>query len=330
MKILDLTTDSLLLPARSDSVEVVHCQTGRAVMHSGCPKVPPRGMAFRLVLELLRARRYDWIIVPPAHVNWTTGNGFLRKWIKRTLAWFLQHPKAARFARQAVFGSRARFAVTDYSDQFYPSEFALTCIEPAHYFQLNVPRKLVGSRMGPAETLIHYLPTVIQDDLIDSLVSQRTGEAAYDVFVAGSYHNEQRLKQLDATRLLTSRGWKVFELGERSFGKFTTGILDSKLCMSGKGLAYHCFRPLEAAAAGAAPVSHGPEEGTYHDYIDGENCFLYDPSIDPAGIADFVEEALRHPDRIQKVVEGARKLLNHRHRASVLASNFLSLLRQTT
>lgn len=328
MKILDLTTDSLLLPVRSAEVEVVHCQTGRAVMHSGCPKSPPRSAIPRLLLELLRARRYDWIVVPPAHTQWTTGNGVFRRAIKRTLAWFLAHPSAARFARRLLFGKSTRFLVTDYSDQFYPSEFALKCIEPAHYFQLNVPRDLVGQRLGPASTLIHYLPTVIQDELIDSLVAKRSGDGEHDVFVAGTYHNEQRVKQLEATRILTERGWSIFELGEKSFGKFTTGILASKLCMSGKGLAYHCFRPLEAAAAGAAPVSHGPEEGTYHDYVHGENCFLYDPKLTPPEIADFVESILKDPILIPKVVEGARTLLNQKHRASVLATNLLHILQQ--
>jgi hypothetical protein len=326
MKILDLTTDSLLLSVRAAEVEVVHCQTGRGVMHSGCRKTPPRSAILRLMLELLRARRYDWIVVPPSHIGWTTGNGFLRRLIKRSLRWFQVHPTAARHVRHLVFGRSARFVVTDYSDQFYPSEFALTCIEPVHYFQLNVPRELVGKRLGPANTYIHYLPTVIQDDLIDSLQAGRTGEAVHDVFVAGTYHNDQRLKQLEATRLLKARRWKVFELGEKSFGKFTTGLLGSTLCMSGRGLAYHCFRPLEAAAAGAAPVTHLPEKGTYHDYIHGVNCFLYDPQFTPEEIADFVESILKDPVLVPKVVQGARALLNQKHRASELAKYILGLL----
>jgi hypothetical protein len=330
MKILDLTTDSLLLPVRSAEIEVVHCQSGRAVMHSGCPKTPPRSAFPRLMLELLRARRYDWIIVPPSHIGWTTGNGFFRRLIKRSLRWFQGHPAVARLIRRLVFGGSARFVVTDYSDQLHPSEFALTCIEPVHYFQLNVPRVLVGKRLGPANTLIHYLPTVIQDDLIDSLHAGRSGAAEHDVFVAGTYHNDQRLKQLDASRQLTARGWKVFELGEKSFGKFTTGLLASTLCMSGRGLAYHCFRPLEAAAAGAAPVSHEPEEGTYHEYVHGENCFLYAPHLSPAEIADFVESILKDPILVPKVVEGARALLNQKHRASVLAENILNTIQTPT
>jgi glycosyltransferase involved in cell wall biosynthesis len=326
MKILDLTTDCLFLKAPPDLVQVVHCQTGRAVMHSGCPKQAPRSMILRLVLELLRARRYDWIIVPPSHVRWTIGNSVVKRIIKKMMGWLIDHPRVAFFMRNAIFGKRARFAVIDYSDLFQPSEFALNCIEPVHYFQLNVPRKLVGQRIGPAGTLIHYLPTVIQDELIDSLQSQRHAEGGHDVFVAGTYHNEQRVKQLDATRLLTNRGWKVFELGERSFGKFTAGILDSKLCMAGKGLAYHCFRPLEAAAAGAAPVTHESEEGAYHEYINGENCFLYDPLLQPKEIADYFEYILGQPSQVAKVVAGARELLNNRHRASVLSKNLLGIL----
>ncbi|MFD0892790.1 hypothetical protein KBB96_15310 [Luteolibacter ambystomatis] len=327
MKILDLTTDSLLLVARSPEVEVVHCQTGNAVMHSGCPKKAPRSAMVRLAFELLRGRRYDWVIVPPVHITWTTGNGFLRRQVKRIAAWFFKNPDAARFMRRVFFGSKARFAITDYSDQFRPSEFGLTCIEPDHYFMLNVPCDLVGTCMGPRNTLIHYLPTVMPDELIDSLGAQRTGPGGHDIFVAGIYHNEQRIKQREATQILAARGYKVFELGEKSFGKFTAGLLDSKLCMAGKGLAYHCFRPLEAAAAGAAPVVHGAEEGTYHDWVNGENCFLYDPELTAEGIADFVEEALRTPERILPVVEGARRLLNERHRASALASNLLRTFR---
>jgi hypothetical protein len=326
MKILDLTTDSLLLPVRSADVQVVHCQTGRAVMHSGCPRTPPRSAIPRLMLELLRARRYEWIIVPPCHIDWTTGNGLLRRVIKKTLRWFHGRPAAARLVRRLMFGQSARFVVTDYSDQFYPSEFALACIEPVHYFQLNVPRQLVGRRLGTAGTLVHYLPTVIQDELIDSLQAGRTGQPVHDVFVAGTYHNDQRLKQLDATRLLSARGWKVFELGEKSFGKFTTGLMASTLCMSGRGLAYHCFRPLEAAAAGAAPVSHEPEQDTYHDYIHGENCFLYPPDLSPEEIADFVASILNDPILVPKVVHGARNLLNQKHRASVLAKNILNAI----
>lgn len=326
MRILDLTTDSLLLPVRSTEVVVVHCQTGRAVMHSGCPKTPPKGAIWRLVLEILRARRNDWIVVPPIHVDWTTGNGFVRRWLKTILRWMQNHTSIARFFRRLVFGSSARFVVTDYSDQFHPSEFALNCIEPMHYFQLNVPRDLVGKKLGPAGTRIHYLPTVIQDDLIDSLQSGRSSKSEHDVFVAGTYHNEQRLKQLTATRILTERGWKIFELGEKSFGKFTAGLLGSTLCMSGRGLAYHCFRPLEAAAAGSAPVSHLPESGTYHDYVHGENCFLYDPALSPDEIANFVESILKDQVLVPKVVEGARALLNQKHRASVLAKNLLEVL----
>jgi hypothetical protein len=250
----------------------------------------------------------------------------MRRLIKQTLRWLQRHPALVRMIRRFVFGRSARFAVTDYSDQFHPSEFALTCIEPVHYFQLNIPRELVGRRIGPANTLIHYLPTVIQDDLIDSLQAGRIEEAKHDVFVAGTYHNDQRIKQLDATRLLTARGWKVFELGEKSFGKFTTGLLGSTLCMSGRGLAYHCFRPLEAAAAGAAPVTHLPEKGTYHDYIHGVNCFLYDPQFTPEEIADFVESILKDPVLVPKVVQGARALLNQKHRASELAKYILGLL----
>lgn len=330
MKILDLTTDSLLLSARSTEVVVVHCQTGRAVMHSGCPKTPPKSAMMRLIFEILRARRYDWIVVPPIHVDWTTGNGFVRRLIKQILRWLQNHTSIARFLRKMIFGTSARFMVTDYSDQFHPSEFALVCIEPVHYFQLNVPRDLVGKALGPADTRIHYLPTVIQDDLIDSLQSGRSSESEHDVFVAGTYHNDQRIKQLTATRILAERGWKIFELGEKSFGKFTTGLLGSTLCMSGRGLAYHCFRPLEAAAAGAAPVSHLPENGTYHDYVHGENCFLYDPSLSPAEIADFVESILKDRILVPKVVEGARALLNRKHRATALAKNLLEIILAST
>lgn len=99
--------------------------------------------------------------------------------------------------------------------------------------------------------------------------------------------------------------------------------------MSGRGLAYHCFRPLEAAAAGAAPVSHEPEEGTYHDYVHGENCFLYDPKLSPAEIADFVESILKDPVLVPNVVQGARDLLNQKHRASVLAKNLLCIIHQS-
>jgi hypothetical protein len=330
MKILDLTTDSLLLPARSQSVKVIHCQMGAAVMHSGCPRVPPRWIVLRLLLEILRARRYDWIVVPPVHVKWTVANSRSRRLLKRLMAWLTTHPKIACAVRGVLFGRQARFVVIDYSDQFEPSEFALACIEPQHYFQLNIPRDLVGRRLGPASSLIHYLPTVIQDELIDSLAMRQGAKRGHDVFVAGTYHNPQRVKQLDACRLLAKRGWKIFELGEKSFGKFTEGLLDSTLCMAGRGLAYHCFRPLEAAAAGAAPIWHEPEAGTYHDYVHGENCFLYDPSLQPDEIADFIEPLLGDPGRIAKVVDGARELLNTRHRASALASNLLRVLQQSS
>lgn len=326
MKILDLTTDSLLLTARKEGIKVVHCQTGPAVMHSGCKKNPSIAELFRLVAELARARQYDWIIVPPAHIGWTIANSLPKRVIKKFMGWLCRHPNAAGMIRRTVFGARAKFAVTDYSDQFSPSEFALICIQPRHYFQLNVPEELVGRRIGPGGTLVHYLPTVIQDELIDSLAALQGGERANDIFVAGTYHNDQRLKQLEACRILSSRGRKVFELGERSFGKFTSGILDSRLCMAGRGLAYHCFRPLESAAAGAAPITHYPESGTYHDYRHGENCFLYNPEFTSEQLADFVETILKEPDTITQVVKGARMLLNTRHRATALAQNLINVL----
>ncbi len=299
-------------------------------MHSGCSKKPPRFNKLKILLEMLRARQYDCVVLPPIHVEWTIANSLWRKLAKYILGSMIRYPSVFRFGLGIVFGSNMRFIVTDYSDQFAPSQFSLNCVRPEHYFMLNVPRELVGKKMGPAGTLIHYLPTVIQDDLIDSLSIRLPAERDNDVFIAGTYHNTLRERQLEAAHILAERGRKVFELKERSFEKFSSGILSSKVCMAAKGLSYHCFRPLEAAAAGAAPVWHYPENDAYHDYIHGRNCFIYDPTLDPSQIADFVEVVLGNPDGISLVVQGARELLNTKHRASSLAGLILNVLDQKT
>ena len=326
MRILDLTTDCLLLSVKDPKWLIKHCQSGPSVMHSGCPKRPPRFSQFKLLFELLRARRYDWVILPPVHVEWTVANGAWRKLIKGILGSMIRYPSIFRFGICLVFGRNSRFVITDYSDEFAPSRFALDCLRPEHYFMLNVPSSLVGKRIGPANTLVHYLPTVIQDDLIDTLSARFPAQRENDVFIAGTYHNSLRENQLEAVQILAERGCKVFELKERSFEKFSAGILNSKLCMAAKGLSYHCFRPLEAAAAGAAPIWHSSENDAYHDYVHGENCFLYDPILNPSQIADFVELVLKQPDQILQVVQGSRELLNTKHRASSLAGIILRVL----
>lgn len=329
MRVLDLTTDCLLLVSVPPGSQVRHCQTGPAVMHSGCPKQPPSYFTFRVFREILRGRRYSYVIFPPIHLNWTIANNPVRKLVKRMLSWIMRHPALAHSLLRLIFGRKTRFAITDYSDMFEPSQFALQCIRPEHYFMLNVPRVLVGKQIGPRNTMIHYLPTVIQDELIDSLTKQHPNHREYDVFIAGTYHNSLREMQREAAQILAKRGYKVFELKEKSFEKFSAGILNSKLCFAAKGLSYHCFRPLEAAAAGAAPVWHGAEHDTYHDYVHGENCFLYDPQSTAVEIADFVETMLQNPARILQVIVGARKLLLDQHRGSTLARHLWRILETT-
>ena len=100
MKILDLTRDSLLLSLSEPGTEVVHCQTGGALMHSGCPKKRPRWVLFRLPFELLRARRYDWVILPPVHVTWDAGNRTLVRQAKAAMARMMGFPSLARMLRK--------------------------------------------------------------------------------------------------------------------------------------------------------------------------------------------------------------------------------------
>jgi len=99
-----------------------------------------------------------------------------------------------------------------------------------------------------------------------------------------------------------------------------------QLCLAGRGLGYHCDRAFEAAAAGAAPVLHSPEANTYHDYVHKVNCFLYDPALEPEQIADFVQDILRDPESIPIVAEGARRLLESRHRATVVVDYLYGIL----
>lgn len=325
-KVLDLTTDCLLLGNNPSNCTVTHCQTGPSVMHSGCAKKTKRFTIIRLLFHLLFARKYDWIVVPPVHLNWTISNSGSKKLIKKLMGVIADRPFLIKTLRRIIFGKKTRFIVTDYSDMHLPSEFACKAFEPEHYFMLNIPRTMVGTLIGSSNTKVHYLPTVIQDDLIDSLQSQKNTFKEYDVFIAGEYHNQMRINQLEAAGILQDQGYKVYELRERSFEKFCRGILNSKLCFAAKGLSYHCFRPLEAASAGAAPVWHLPENDTYHDYHDRENCFLYHPSLNPHEIAEFVKEALRDNENIEVVANGALNLLNCKHRASKLSSYLWSFL----
>lgn len=326
MKILDLTTDSFILPLNKQGVDVVHCQTGNSILHSGCPKKPGRWAFLRLAFEILRARRYDFVFVPPTHVTWNLGNGFLGRNAKRILARGMKFPQVSRFLRHLIFGRNAHFVIIDYSDQLYPSEFGLKCIEPAHYFMINAPTNLVGRKTGPADSRVHYLPSIIDDTFINSLIPSSKTERINDVFVAGYYHNNQRIKQQKATEILGKRGWTVFELEEKSFGKFKESLHTSKLCMAGRGTGYHCLRMLEAAASGAAPICHTPEEGTHHEWVHEKNCFLYDHSLTPEEIADFVESILRNPQSISRAALGAWNLLNSHHRASALSKNIYDVL----
>jgi len=85
----------------------------------------------------------------------------------------------------------------------------------------------------------------------------------------------------------------------------------------------------EAALARAVPVIDTPPGDMVHDFLDGHNCIIVDPSVD--AIVDRLDQLLRDPQTIDRVAEQAFQLAQRKHTlAACSASLFLEIDRATS
>lgn len=327
MRILDLTTDSTV-SANTLGVEVDHLPCGRSVLPSGRSKDDPGVGYAKLALASLRARsgRYDWVLLPPLHATWTVGNSRKQVFIKAIIRGISSSPLLSTVFRWIILGS-VKVCQVDNSDQLRPSEIGVKIFRPQLYLMANAPSDLVGRTLpwGNGKTLLFRIPMMMDDAAIDKLAAvSENAERPNDIFITGIYHHPQREKQLQASKILSERGRKVFELQERGFEKFSQGLASSKLCFAGQGLGYFSIRMCECVAAGAVPVLNEPDDPIDFGFLNGINAVVYPADATPEQIADAVEAILEQPQRIPEIKIQAENLMNSQNRRSALADRILS------
>lgn len=328
MKIIDFTADSIVVAAKSDLIQIRHCPTGPAIAHSGCSQEYGIKQKLLVVLGLLGVmlRRYDVVILPPTHVDWRISNSMLKKACKEIVKIVSNQTFLCRLIRKIFIGNKTKIGIIDNSDLQKISGEIIRITNPDVYFMAHLRTSEMKKYQGK-KVKIKQLPLLLADQIVEKLRANKTKtEKTHDVFIAGSYHCPERQRQLEASKILTERGYKVLELKERGFDGFVRAIQMCRFGFAGRGLGYFCNRPFEIGAAGAVVITHTP---IYQDllipFVHEENCLLYPHEFTPSQIADFVENYINQPySYYEKLTKSINHMIDKKNVTSSLSHAIIS------
>ncbi len=111
-----------------------------------------------------------------------------------------------------------------------------------------------------------------------------------------------------------------------SFEEYQRLTARSWLTLSPQGFGYNGFRHYEAMLLHSVPVINRHQPEVMHDFVDGENCFLYEPHE----LRTRLEAALADMHHLRAMSRGLRAFALEHHSFSGVAQFILDSLKWGT
>ena len=266
----------------------------------------------KIAWRLLR-REYDVIALGPLQVDRTSGLSWRGRLVKQMISGIAASPTLSWLVRQLLCGTRSSVAILDISYATWLSKAALRLFRPVVYFKRN----LLKSDLDASEWNLQVFPMAVEP------FSAVPAAKRTDLFVCGAYTNDARKAALAAARVLQQLGWKV-DIVEQAiaYEEYRLRLAAARLVICFQGYGFHTWRMYEAALARAVPVIDPPPDNLIHDFVDGENCVVVQPSI--AAIVKKLDDALKRPRMMEAVAERAFQDAEQKHTLVACSSILVS------
>ena len=275
----------------------------------GLPKI-----AWRILL-----REYDVIALGPLQVDRTSGLSWRGRLVKRMISRVSTSPTLSWLMRRLLCGPRSSVAILDVSYNVYLSKAALQIFRPVIYFKRN----LLKSDREASEWNLHVFPMAVEP--CRAISTTKTT----DLFVCGAYTNDARKASLEAARALQRLGWRVdIEELNIAYEEYRERLAAARTVICFQGHGFHTWRMYEAALARAVPVIDPPPDNLIHDFVDGDNCVVVQPSV-PA-IVKKLDRLLKNPRMIEFVAARAFQNAEQKHTLAACSSILVSEIEKAT
>jgi len=272
----------------------------------------------KIAWRILR-REYDVIALGPLQVDRTSGLSWRGRLVKRLISRTAASPTLCWLMRQLLCGTRSSVVILDVSYTTWLSNAALKLFRPVVYFKRN----LLKSDRVASEWNLQVFPMAVEP--YSAIPAAKTT----DLFVCGAYTNDARMAALAAARILQQLGWKVdIEEQTIAYEEYRARLAAARMVVCLQGYGFHTWRMYEAALARAVPVIDPPPENLIHDFVDGENCVVVQPSI--AAIVKKLNHVLKSPRTMEAVAERAFQGAEQKHTLVACSSILVSEIEKAT
>jgi glycosyltransferase involved in cell wall biosynthesis len=279
----------------------------------------PNLKGFTKVAWRILRREYDVIALGPLQVDRTSGLSWRGRLVKRLISRVSASPALSWIMRRLLCGPRSSVAILDVSYNVNLSKAALKIFRPVIYFKRN----LLKSDREAGEWNLHVFPMAVEPHRVLSTTKTT------DLFVCGAYTNDARKAALEAARVLQQLGWRV-DIEEQNIGyeEYQERLAAARMVICFHGYGFHTWRMYEAALARAVPVIDPPPDNLIHDFMDGENCVVVQPSI--AAIVKKLDQSLKNPQLIEFIAGRAFQDAQQKHTLTACSSMLVSEIEKAT
>ncbi|HZZ72829.1 MAG TPA: glycosyltransferase [Pirellulales bacterium] len=291
---------------------VDHVPTGRTFTPAGAA-TRLRWRAWPRIFARLAAAKYDLIVLPAIDFGWSHDASRCKRILRSAAARLLRFRPISAALNGLLSRRNTQVIVLDrYDAHDTLLDFlrSLTCA--SFYFKTNLretdhERQLaVGHNAG---CRFKFLPYWVASDRYSI---SPPPEKDIDLFFAGAVNSEERRAALAEVRKLEPEGVRVRIVeGRLPFPEYLDLMSRSWLTLSPQGYGYNGFRHYESMLVGSIPVINRSEPPIMHDFVPGENCFLYAPGA--SDLNQTIRRALANKLQLQTMAQGLREFVLERH-----------------
>lgn len=326
MRVLDFSNDDYFSASQREGVRHTWIPLVRRLHPHPQSRSRPRTHWLKAGALLLKARMggFDWVILPPLHLNYTTANPFHQRIIKAIARPLGSTKFTSRLIRLLLFAGKCGYVIFDPSDYTQHLGKEMVRMSGAKlYFKRNLDETLASTVIEGIEW--HPLPMIFEDQWLDQ--AHGYGKEKRTLFFsAGQYQYSQlRINLLETGHILSRKGAAVDLLESNiSLEEFWGRVAASHFCAAAQGVGYHTWRMFESAALGSIPVVNPQPPGLWGWFRDMENCVFMEP--EPEQTADKLVELARQPETLEKIRAASIRCVEEFHRASRVGHTILALL----
>jgi len=304
IRMLHIGQDDLF--AGLDGVQRRFVPTGHSITPASPGRKPLSWTSLWQLVAGLRANsHYDVMVLPTLRFDWPYDRSQLKRRLRRVAAGVIRQPLLRRRIDRWLRG-RAEAVVA--LDRFDTPEIATPYIQalPAlsAYFKTNLRVGEQDRRIGSCT--LQYLPYWIAADNYPDPGEQSKD---IDILFLGAVNSPERDEGLRVLASMEGAYRIVAPEGRVPFDEYCRLTARAWLTLSPQGYGYNGFRHYEAMLLWSVPVINRPEEPIVHDFVDGQNCLLYEPGR----LRERLEAALADRRHLAQMSRGLRRFALAHH-----------------